>query len=251
MKKTIWIITLFPDVFTSYFSQGVLGKALTGERNLEGTDLKVKVLNLRDYSNNNYKGVDDSPYGGGSGMVMRADILKNALKAGLCENDEQKFGDLKKNFLVIFPAPRGVVWNTQIAKDFALNKIASDSRDLVFICGRYEGIDERFLELYVDEFYSVGDYILTGGELAVMCMMDSAMRFVPGMLGNKLSCIDESFSDGLLEYPQYTKPRDFQGMKVPEVLLSGHHQNILEYQNEQKQKLTQKYRPDLWKKYHE
>lgn len=244
MKRTVWVISLFPDYFKAFQNFGVVGQALSGERELGEYHFELKLLNLRDYSDNNYKGVDDTPYGGGAGMVMRADILEKALLEGIftpCLKDAQ-------DFHIIFPAPRGSIWNNQQAKDFCHSKILGE-KDLIFICGRYEGADERFLEKYVDQFISVGDYILSGGELAVMAILDSAMRFVPGVLGNNHSLDEESFESNLLEYPVYTKPRVFSEKEVPEVLLSGHHAHIETYKKSERKRMTQKYRPDLWAKY--
>jgi tRNA (guanine37-N1)-methyltransferase len=175
-------------------------------------------------------------------MVMRADILKDALMKGVVEAGGYTG---KEDLHVIYTSPRGKVWNNKLAREFGTGTLAT--KDVVFICGRYEGIDERFLENYVDEFFSVGDYVLTGGEIPVMAILDSSVRFVPGILGNKLSAGDDSFEDGLIEFPQYTKPREFEGKDVPEVLLEGHHKKIGEWQKEQKVQMTKKWRPDLLK----
>jgi tRNA (guanine37-N1)-methyltransferase len=148
---------------------------------------------------------------------------------------------------VIYTSPRGKVWNNKVAREFGTEVLPDPDRDIVFICGRYEGVDERFLEKYVHEFYSLGDYVLTGGELAVMTMLDSAVRFVPGILGNKLSSEYDSFEDGFIEYPQYTKPQEFEGQGVPGILLSGHHKNIEKWHREEKERMTKKWRPDLLK----
>lgn len=175
-------------------------------------------------------------------MVMRADILRDALLKGVVEKGG--YAD-HKSLRVIYTSPRGVVWDNVVARNFGKNVLADEHRDVVFVCGRYEGIDERFLEKYVDEFYSIGDFVLTGGELAVMVMLDSAVRFVPGILGNKLSSEADSFEDGMIEFPQYTKPREFEGMDVPQVLMDGHHKKIEEWQKAEKLRLTKKHRPDL------
>lgn len=247
MKK-IWIISLFPEYFEPLSTCGVLGKALRGERSVSDFKLELKVLNLRDYSNTNYKGVDDTPYGGGGGMIIRADILKGALEKGICPTYECDIKDIKKFVHIVYPNPRGESWDTNKARAFG-TRIYRDQKDIVFIAGRYEGLDERFIENYVDEHISLGNYILTGGELAIMTIIDSAMRFVPGVLGNKISAEDESFADGLVEYPQYTKPRVFEGKEVPDALLSGSHKKIADYKKEQAKVITKQYRPDLWKKY--
>ncbi len=241
-SKRIWILTLFPEFFKPLLECGIAGSALRGERNEGTTSFEVNCINIRDFSTTKYKSVDDSPFGGGPGMVMRADILRDALLEGVVKaHGYRGLEDLR----VIYTSPRGVVWNNKVAREFGTKALGEDPRDVVFVCGRYEGVDERFLEKYVTEYYSLGDYVLTGGELAVMVMLDSAVRFVPGILGNKLSSQDDSFEDGLLEYPQYTRPRSFEEMEVPAVLLEGNHKKILEWQRAEKEKMTRKHRPDL------
>jgi tRNA (guanine37-N1)-methyltransferase len=148
---------------------------------------------------------------------------------------------------VVYTSPRGKVWTNKVAREFGTGPLSASAKDVVFICGRYEGVDERFLQKYVNEFFSIGDYVLTGGEIAVMTILDSSVRFVPGILGNKLSSHEDSFEDGLLEYPQYTKPREFEGFSVPDVLVEGNHKKILEWQKEQKLLMTKTLRPDLLK----
>lgn len=245
MIRKIWILTLFPEYFKPLLECGISGQALRGERGDENFKFEVKFVNIRDYSTTKYKSVDDSPFGGGPGMVMRADILRDALVKGVQEaGGYSSLEDLH----VIYTSPRGNVWDNKVAREFGTEVLAHPSKDVVFICGRYEGVDERFLEKYVNDYYSLGDFVLTGGELAVMTMLDSAVRFVPGILGNKLSSEYDSFEDGLIEYPQYTKPREFEGMEVPQILLDGHHKKIGEWQLEQKKAMTQKWRPDLLKK---
>lgn len=242
-KIRIWVLTLFPEYFNPLLEFGVAASALKGER---GREFEFHTVNLRHFSPNDYKGVDDTPYGGGAGMVMRADVLKNALVEGIAK--PQGFGEenLKDHLHIIYPSPRGKKWSDALCRQSAKQWWGEDSqKDVVFICGRYEGIDERFIELYVDQQISLGDYILTGGEVAVMTILDSALRFVPGTLGNKESAEFESFSDDLLEYPHYTKPRVFEGLEVPEVLLSGHHQKIEEYREHERVRLTKAHRPDL------
>ena len=243
MKK-IWIITLFPNYFDSLINFGITGSALRGER---GANIEIKTVQLRNYTPKDYKGVDDSPYGGGVGMVMRADVLKEALIKGVVE-DGNYGDDFKNKIHVIFPGPRGKTWTNFYCKDFALRFSKTDSKDLVFICGRYEGIDERFLSQYVDEQISIGDYILTGGEIPTMAIIDSSLRFFQGVLGNIDSASNESFQNNLLEHPQYTKPRVFDGIEVPEVLTSGHHQNIEKYQKAESLRITKMHRPDLLNK---
>jgi tRNA (guanine37-N1)-methyltransferase len=242
--RKIWILTLFPEYFKPLLECGISGAAFRGERS-DTITFQMNFVNIRDYSTTKYRSVDDSPFGGGPGMVMRADILRDALVKGVIEVGGYQS---LENLHVIYTSPRGKVWNNKVAREFGTTVLAHPTKDIVFICGRYEGIDERFLEKYVDEFYSLGDFVLTGGELAIMTMLDSAVRFVPGILGNKLSSEYDSFEDGLLEYPQYTKPQDFEGMEVPEILLSGHHKKIEAWQKEQKLLMTEKLRPDLLKK---
>ncbi len=247
MLKRLHIITLFPQYFTSFLDVGVIGSALRNERSPEGYQFEVHLVDLKDYSEKNFKGVDESPYGGGAGMVMRADVLKRSLIEGVF--NKGKYQNLKKELHIVCPAPRGRTWDNSYAKEFAAHYLDFETpKDVVFICGRYEGIDERFLENYVDEFISLGNFILTGGELAVMTILDSALRFVPGVLGNKLSIIDESFASNKIEYPLYTRPREFEGKLPPEELLSGHHQKIEKFKSHASQEMTQKFRPDLLKR---
>lgn len=241
MIKRIWILTLFPEMFKPFLECGIAGSAFRGERS-EDFKFEVNFVNIRDYSTTKYKSVDDSPFGGGPGMVMRADILRDALVKGVQEAGGYHSLDQLE---VIYTSPRGTVWNNKEARIFGSQLLGTGDKDLVFIAGRYEGIDERFITKYVTRFYSIGDFVLTGGELAIMTMLDSAVRFVPGILGNKLSSEDDSFEDGLIEYPQYTKPREFEGMEVPAILLEGHHKKIQEWQKSQKLQMTKTHRPDL------
>lgn len=243
MIKRIWVLTLFPEMFKPFLECGIAGSAFRGERS-EGFQFELHFVNIRDYSTTKYRSVDDSPYGGGPGMVMRADILRDALVKGVQEAGE--YNSLEE-LEIIYTSPRGTVWNNKVARDFGTHVLGGTDKDVVFIAGRYEGIDERFLSRYVNRFYSIGDYVLTGGELAIMTMLDSSVRFVPGILGNKLSSEYDSFEDGLIEFPQYTKPREFEGMDVPSILLEGHHKKIEEWQHQEKIEMTKKWRPDLLK----
>lgn len=245
MIKRIWILTLFPEFFKPLLECGIAGSALRGERSESDLNFEVKFVNIRDFSNSKYKSVDDSPYGGGPGMVMKADILRDALIKGVVEAGGY---ESLEQLHVVYTSPRGKVWNNKVARDFGTSVLAHSEKDVVFICGRYEGIDERFLQKYVNAFYSLGDYVLTGGEIAVMAILDSSIRFVPGILGNKLSSLEDSFEDGMIEFPQYTKPREFEGMQVPDVLVEGNHKKILEWQHLQKLKMTEELRPDLLNK---
>lgn len=239
--RKIWILTLFPEYFKPLLECGISGSAFRGERS-ENIKFEIHFVNIRDYSTTRYKSVDDTPYGGGPGMVMRADILRDALMKGVVEAGGY---ESRSKLHVVYTSPRGKVWTNKIAREFGAQVLSHPEKDVVFVCGRYEGVDERFLEKYVDDYYSLGDFVLTGGELAVMTMLDSAVRFVPGILGNKLSSDHDSFEDGLIEYPQYTKPQDFEGLIVPEILMSGHHKKIEEWQLEEKKRMTLKWRPDL------
>lgn len=242
MIRKIFVLTLFPEFFRPLLDCGIAGQALRGERKSDEFKFEVHFVNIRDYSTTKYKSVDDSPYGGGPGMVMRADILRDAFMKGVVEaHGYQSLNEIH----VVYTSPRGRVWNNRVAREFGTNVLSASGKDVVFICGRYEGIDERFLEKYVNEYFSIGDYVLTGGEIAVMAILDSAVRFVPGILGNKLSSLHDSFEDGMIEYPQYTKPPEFEGMQVPEVLMGGHHKKIEEWQKAEKIKMTKKHRPDL------
>ena len=242
--KKIWILTLFPEYFKPLLECGISGSAFRGERS-EKIKFEVLFVNIRDFSTTKYKSVDDAPFGGGPGMVMRPDVLRDALLKGVVTAGG--YSGIEE-LHVIYTSPRGKVWNNKVARDFGTSILADSTKDLVFICGRYEGVDERFLEKYVNDYFSLGDFVLTGGELAVMTMLDSAVRFVPGILGNKLSSQYDSFEDGLIEFPQYTRPHAFEGMVVPEVLMSGHHKKIEDWQNDEKKKMTEKWRPDLLKK---
>ena len=240
MKK-IWVITLFPEYFEALKQGGVIAQVFEGKR---GPELQLEVLQLRDFSSQDYKGVDDNPYGGGHGMVMRADILKNAL-SGIMEKGEYA-GEIKDHLHVVYTSPRGKVWNAKSAKEFS-QKLVDTSKDVVFICGRYEGIDERFVQKYVDEEISLGDFVLSGGEIAVMTIIDSALRFLPGVLGNETSALTDSFQDNLLAPPIYTRPREYKGWKVPEVLFSGNFPEIEKWREEMALNRTKNQRPDLLK----
>jgi tRNA (guanine37-N1)-methyltransferase len=247
--KRLWILTMFPEYFSPLIEYGVLGSALRNERGDGSGVFQINTVLISNYCAKGYKGVDDSPFGGGIGMIMRPDVLKDALIEGVVVPGQYDVTKIKDQLLIICPAPRGVVWNHKAAMQFAKKNLSFDNeKDLVFICGRYEGIDERFLENYVDEFYSVGDYILTGGELAVMMMLDSSMRFHPGVLGNKESAIEESFANNLLEHALYTRPREFEGKLVPEALISGDHKKMQAFKVQSSMMITKKNRPDLLKK---
>ena len=204
-------------------------------RAIEAGLLEINAVNIRDYSTNKHMKVDDYPYGGGAGLVMQPEPVYRAYK------DLEK--DMKKKPRVVYLTPQGTTFHQEMAKELAKEE------ELVFLCGHYEGIDERVLEEIVTDYVSIGDYVLTGGELPAMVMIDSISRLVPGVLHNDDSAGDESFENGLLEYPQYTRPPVFLDKEVPEVLLSGHHENIRNWRHEQSVKRTKERRPDLWEAY--
>lgn len=204
-------------------------------RAIEAGLLEINAVNIRDYSTNKHMKVDDYPYGGGAGLVMQPEPVYRAYK------DLEK--DMKKKPRVVYLTPQGTTFHQEMAKELAKEE------ELVFLCGHYEGIDERVLEEIVTDYVSIGDYVLTGGELPAMVMIDSISRLVPGVLHNDDSAGDESFENGLLEYPQYTRPPVFLDKEVPEVLLSGHHENIRKWRHEQSVKRTKERRPDLWEEY--
>ncbi len=219
------IMTLFPDMV-----MGGLNTSITG-RAMEKGIISVEAVNIRDYAGNKHNSVDDYPYGGGAGMVMQAPPV--------CDCYEDLCRKIGKRPRVIYMTPQGRVFNQKIAEELAKED------DLVFLCGHYEGIDERALTTICTDYLSIGDYVLTGGELPAMVMIDCISRLVPGVLNNEVSADIESFHDNLLEYPQYTRPEEFRGMKVPEVLLSGHHKNIEEWRRRESIKRTLERRPDL------
>ena len=219
------VLTLFPEMVMEGLNTSIIGRAI--EQGL----LTLECTNIRDYSDNKHLKVDDYPYGGGAGMVMQAEPVFGAYK-------EVSKG-IKGKPRVIYLTPQGQVFNQQMAKDLAKEK------DLIFLCGHYEGIDERVLEEIVTDYVSIGDYVLTGGELPAMVMIDAISRMVPGVLSNEESSQMESFEDGRLEYPQYTRPAIWHEKEVPEVLLSGHHANIEKWRDEQSYQRTKERRPDL------
>lgn len=222
MKLTI--LTLFPNIIEEYINTSIIKRAR--EKKL----INIDVLNIRDYSNNKNKSVDDSCYGGGPGMVMSIQPIADAIKA------------IKtKNSLIINLSPSGIRLDQKIVRELALKE------NIILICGHYEGIDER-IENYIDVSYSIGDYILTGGELPALIMVDSISRIIPGVIKD-LSLDSESFNGNLLDYPVYTKPAEYDGFKVPSVLISGNHALIDHYRKEEQIKRTKKYRIDLYKKY--
>ena len=218
------ILTLFPEMFEAV-KQSVIGKAI--EKQL----IQINLINIRDFSKDKHKKVDDTPYGGGAGMVMMPDVVYDAYSS--IQN--------KENAKVIYLSPKGKVLNQE--KVLELSK----QEHLILLCGHYEGIDQRVINEIVDEEISIGDYVLTGGEIPAMVLIDSVSRYIQGVLKQE-STQEESFTNNLLEYPQYTRPEEFHGQKVPEVLLSGHHENIRKWRLEQSIKKTKERRPDLLEK---
>lgn len=218
------IITLFPEMFP-----GVLGGSLTGKALKDGL-WQMDTVNLRDFGEGKHRNVDDTPAGGGAGMVLRPDVMGRAIEHAMRKGP----GPL------IYLSPRGRRFDQAMAQSLATTPGA------VFICGRFEGLDQRVIDHYGITEVSLGDFVMTGGEIAAQAMIDATVRLLPGVLGNETSAEDESFSNGLLEHPQYTRPAEWQGHKIPDVLMSGHHGKIAEWRHEQAQKITQHRRPDLW-----
>ena len=219
------VMTLFPEMIEQGFHSSITGRAM--EKGL----LQLDAVNIRDYAVNKHMRVDDYPYGGGAGMVMQAEPVYRCYEAV-----KEKIG---RDVRVIYLTPQGRVFNQKMAEEFAAEE------DLIFLCGHYEGIDERVLEEIVTDPVSIGDYVLTGGELPSLVMMDAISRLVPGVLGNDMSAVGESFADSLLEYPQYSRPAVWREKEVPEVLLSGHHANVDAWRRAQSVIRTAKWRPDL------
>ncbi len=224
---TYYFLTLFPEIFETYFASGMMAKAV--EKDL----VAVEIINIRDYSGNKHHKVDDTPFGGGAGMVMAAPPIIRALESI----------DNYQRIPVIFPTPSGRPFIQEEGQTL------SKSQALIFICGHYEGVDQRVIDHYVDLEFSLGDYVLTGGELPALTMADAVARNIPGFLGNDQSLAEESFEAGLLEYPQYTKPREVNGKGVPEILLSGHHAQIKKWRLEKAIEKTKTIRPDLYEVY--
>ena len=223
---TVKVFTIYPDLFPGPFTRGLFGKAL------ENKIWDFEKINIRDYTIDKHKTVDDTPYGGGTGMLLKADVLANAL--------DQK---IKKGERVFYLSPKGKKFDQKLAQDLSKEKSIS------LICGHFEGVDERVLATRNIEEISVGDYILSGGETAALVVLDSILRLLPGVLGNDKSSVDETFENGLLEYPQYTKPQIWEEKSVPEVLLSGDHSKIKDWRLSQSEAITRDRRPDLWQKY--
>ena len=220
------VFTLYPEVFTGPLSKGLYGKALSKKL------WNLNIVNIRDAAEDKHKTVDDTPYGGGSGMLLKPDVLAKSL-----DQNEIKGGR------IIYLSPRGKKFDQNYAREL------SDEKSISLICGHFEGVDERVLATRNIEEISIGDYVLSGGETAAFVVIDSVLRLLPGILGNENSKVDESFENGLLEYPQYTKPQIWEEKAVPEVLLSGDHSKIKDWRLSQSEAITRVRRPDLWEKY--
>jgi len=220
------IFTLYPEMFPGPLGRNLYAKALKKKL------WDLEVINIRDSALDKHKTVDDTPFGGGSGMLLKPDVLSKSLD-----------GNITKGEKVFYLSPRGKIFDQKIAKKFSNEKIIN------LICGHFEGVDERILKTRNIEEISIGDYILSGGETAAFVILDSVIRLLPGVLGNEISKIDESFENGLLEYPQYTKPQIWEKKNVPDVLLSGDHAKIKSWRLSQSEDITRRQRPDLWKKH--
>ena len=220
------VFTLYPEVFPGPLSKGLYGKALSNKL------WELKIINIRDAATDKHKTVDDSPYGGGTGMLLKADILANSIDQNI-KNGERIF----------YLSPKGKKFDQKLAQELSREKSVS------LICGHFEGVDERVLATRNIEEISIGDYVLSGGETAALVVLDSILRLLPGVLGNEKSSMDETFENGLLEYPQYTKPQIWEEKSVPEVLLSGDHGKIKDWRLSQSETITRVRRPDLWQKY--
>lgn len=233
------VLTLFPEMIMDGLNTSILGRAMEKGR------IRAEAVNIRDYTLDKHQKVDDYTYGGGAGMLMQAQPVYDCTQAviGRIQKDNLLKRQEVKTVRVIYVTPQGKVFNQQMAEEFA------GEEDLIFLCGHYEGIDERALEEVVTDYVSIGDYVLTGGELPAMVMIDAIARLVPGVLNNDESAMTESFGNGLLEYPQYSRPQVWHDKEVPPVLLSGNHKLIEQWRLEQSVKRTKERRPDLYEKW--
>ena len=232
LPQTAWratVLTLFPEIFPGPVGHSLVGKALAEQR------WTLDLVNIRDFATDNHHSVDDTPYGGGAGMVMRPDIVAAALRAA-----ETRHGRAARR---IYLSPRGRVLDQALVKELA----AAES--VLLLCGRYEGLDERVIAAEALEEISIGDFVLAGGELAALALIESCVRLLPGVLGNDATVTEESFEQGLLEYPHYTRPQLWEGRAVPDILLSGHHEKIRVWRRGEAERMTRQRRPDLWQRY--
>jgi len=229
--KKIAVITPVPEVIKTLIDNSMLRKAI------ENKVAQIHIVNLREFGLGNYRQIDDAPFGGGSGMVMMPEPLINAIEHAL------NLVGHSEGVKVFYPSPQGKLWDQTSAEDY------SKSEKIIFICGHYKGIDERVIEKYVTDEYSIGDFVMTSGEIPTMIMLDSIMRLVPGTLNNIDSALSDTFSLGLLDHPHYTQPRIIEDKAVPDVLISGHHKKIKSWRQEQREKRTKEKRPKLWERY--
>ena len=225
--KQIYVISVFPEIVENFIKYGVL------KRSQDKDLLKINMINLRDFSKNKGQ-IDDKPYGGGAGMVLQAQPLIDATRFAKSNLE---------NYKCIYLSPKGRKMNQKMVAE------AANDEDLIIVAGRYEGVDQRFIDHHGLIEISVGDYILSGGDLALMVILDTVIRLIPGVIGNKDGLLEETFSNNLLEYPLYTQPREWKDLKVPEILLSGNHSKIKDWKIKQSESITKKKRPDFWKKY--
>jgi tRNA (guanine37-N1)-methyltransferase len=222
----VQIFTLYPELFPGPLNKGLYGKALSNNI------WNLKIVNIRDYSSDKHKTVDDTPFGGGSGMLIKPDVLANSLDQ-----------NVKSNEKIYYLTPKGKLFSQKLAKKLSKEKTIN------LICGHFEGVDQRVIDTRNIEELSIGDYVLSGGETAALVVLDSILRLIPGVLGNDQSIFEESFENGLLEYPQYTKPQIWEKKSVPDVLLSGDHAKIKDWRLSKSEAITRDRRPDLWQKY--
>ncbi len=227
------ILTLFPEMFP-----GPLGLSLAGKALQQGL-WSMDVMQIRDHATDKHRSVDDTPSGGGPGMVMRADVMGRAIDAAVTMRPDSSDDD----WPLVYLSPRGKKLDQKMVHDFAAKK------GITLVCGRFEGIDERVLQKYNIMEVSLGDFVLSGGEIGALMLMDAVIRLIPGVIGEPETLKEESFTSGLLEYPHYTRPAVWQGLEIPDVLMSGHHENIRKWRLDCSEKLTKKRRPDLWKEY--
>ena len=230
MKKIV-IITPVPEVIKVLIENSIIRKSI------DNHVASIEVINLRDFGIGNYKQIDDSPYGGGSGMVMMAEPLMGATEKAL------DFVGRSSDVEIIYPSPQGKLWNQDLAKKI------SQTEKMIFICGHYKGIDERVIKHYVTDQYSIGDFVMTNGEIPAMIIMDSIVRLIPGALNNLRSVLNDTFSHDLLDHPHYTSPREYKEKRVPDILLSGNHRDIDRWRLQHREKRTINFRPDIWEKY--
>lgn len=239
LERSMDVLSLFPETVRAVLDSSILRRAqLKGAVHLENTDLRL-------FGESRYRAVDDTPFGGGQGMVLTAPVLERAMQDQLA-----RVGGERERLKVLYPSPRGIRMSQSVFEAFAAWMAAQEGARVVLVCGRYEGVDERFIERWVDLEFSLGDFVLTGGELPALAFVDAVVRLLPGVLGDERSAREDSFSNGLLEHPLYTKPREFQGQEVPEVLTGGDHRAAANWKLRESLLLTAAFRPDLIRAHH-